>query len=91
MSVVWTFTVFTVVSALPSVRGLLGLLLLILRTVILIVLGGKFSRNLAVEGGKFGLEHNNSGQCRYSLTALSVGIFFSLVMGLHIFLESVSV
>ena len=54
---------------------LLGLLLLILCAVILIVVdshsvvrhfvgGCKFSRNLAVEGGKFGFVHDNSGQCR---------------------------
>ena len=54
---------------------LLGLLLLILSAVILIVVDsllvvrhfvgwGKFSRNLAVEGGKFGFEHDKSRQCR---------------------------
>ena len=55
--------------------GLLGLLLLILSAIILIVVDSlsvvryfvgvyKFSRNLAVEGGKFGFVHDNSGQCR---------------------------
>ena len=54
---------------------LLGLFLLILCAVILIVVdsivvvrhfvgGSQFSGYLAVEGGKFGLEHDNSGQCR---------------------------
>ena len=81
---------------------LLGLLLLILCTIILIAVdslsvvrhfvgGCKFSRCLAVEDGKFGFEYDNSGQCRYSLTALPAGVFFSLVMGLHFFLECVSV
>ena len=43
---------------------LLGLLLLILCAVILIGFRNKFKRNLAVEGGRFGFMHDNSGQCR---------------------------
>ena len=58
-----------------GLRGMLGLLLLILCAVILIMVdslsvvrhfvgGNQFSRNLAVEGGKFGFVYDNSGQCR---------------------------
>ena len=55
--------------------SLRGLLLLNLSAVIFIVVDSlsvvryfvgvyKFSRNLAVECGKFGFVHDNSGQCR---------------------------
>ena len=85
-----------------GLRGMLGLLLLNLRAVILIVFDshsvvrhlvgwGKFSGNLAVEGGKFGFVHDNSGQCRWWITALPAGVSNSIVVGLHFFFESVSV
>ena len=61
--------------------GLSGLLLLNLRAVILIVFPSKFSRNLAVEGSKFRLVHDNSGQSRWWITALPVGVSNSIVIG----------
>ena len=81
---------------------LLGLLLLILCAVILIMVDclvvvrhfvgwSKFSCNLAVKGSKFGFEHDNSGQCRWWITALPAGVSNSIVVGLHFFLESVSI
>ena len=51
----------------------------------------KFSRNLAVEGGKFGFEYDNSGQCCRRKAVLFVGVSNSIVMGLHFFLEYVFV
>ena len=81
---------------------LLGLLLLNLRAVIPIMVdslsvvrhfvgGCKSSRNLAVEGGNSDLCITIQDNAANEKAALPVGASNSIVMGLHFFLESVSV